>query len=190
MANENIVVRDRAIMDEYYRNGQIGYKAVMAVDPSVTNMNTASAYFYAMMKKPENREYANRQVEVLRSEAQIDTVQVLRELIQFAHSDITEYLDLTVEELKALPPSIRRCIASFKRKKTTYLPRGAKPGEEVTDEVVEIKLIDKLKTIEMINKHIGFYGEDNRQKSFKIDLSKANNVQLNMLLSLAEDTLK
>lgn len=189
MANEIIVSRDKAIIDEYYRNGQIGYKAVMAVDPDLSD-KAASAHFYAMMKKDENKAYANRQVEVLRSEAQIDSVQLLRELIQFAHSDITEYLDLTVAELKALPPAVRRCIGSFKRKKSTFLPRGAKPGEEVTEETVEIKLIDKLKTIEMINKHIGFYGEDNRQKAFKIDLSKANNVQLNMLLSLAEDTVK
>lgn len=189
MANELVTINDQAIIDEYYRNGFIGYKAVLKVKPDVTQ-KWAGTYFNAMMKKPENRVYAESLVEVQRSEAQIETVQLLRELKIFAFSDITDYLDLTIEELKALPPEIRRCIGSFKMKRQRYLPRGAKPGEEVTEEIVEIKLIDKLKTIEMINKHVGFYLEDNKQKSVRIDLSKANNVQLNMLLSLAEESSK
>ena len=91
------------------------------------------------------------------------------------------------EELKALPPDLRRCISQFKRKTSRYLPRGAKPGEEVEETIIEIKLMDKVKTMEMINKHIGFYSEDNKQKGVKIDLSKATNVQLNMLLSLTDE---
>ena len=85
-----------------------------------------------------------------------------------------------------LPVDLRRCVASFERKKTSYLPRGAKKGEEVTEEIIKIKLIDKIKALEMVNKHIGFYEEDNRQKGMKIDLTKATNFQLNVLLQLTE----
>jgi hypothetical protein len=177
---------DRAIVDEYYVNGFVGYKAVLSVNPAVSQGGAAS-YFHMMTRKPEIKTYMQTKVDILRSEAQISAVQVLRELIQFGFSDITDYMDLTVAEIKQLPSDVRRCIASYKSKTVTYLPRGAKPGEEVTETNVEIKLTDKIKAMEMINKHIGFYLEDNKQKGVKIDLSKATNVQLNMLLSLTEE---
>ena len=175
----------KAMIDEYYANGFVGYKAVQAIHPQIESQ-TASSYFSSICKLPQNVAYIEQKVAVLRSETQIKAIQVLRELITFSFSDVTDYMDLGVSDLKALPPEIRRCIASFKKKTTKYLPRGAKVGEEVTEENIEIKLIDKVKALEMINKHIGFYSEDNKQKSVKIDLSKASNVQLNMLLSLTE----
>jgi len=186
--SENLMVSiDQAIIDEYYVNGFIGYKAVLKHKPDITSAG-ASNYFNMISKKDSIKAYMQSKVEIMRAEAQIDVVQVLRELIQFSFSDITDYMGLTVEELKALPPDLRRCISQFKRKTSRYLPRGAKPGEEVEETIIEIKLMDKVKTMEMINKHIGFYSEDNKQKGVKIDLSKATNVQLNMLLSLTEES--
>ena len=176
----------RGMIDEYYSNGFVAYKAVRAFNPGITP-SAGSAYYNTISRIPENRKYINDKLNVLRAETQINAVQVLRELIQFGYSDITDYIGLTTDELKALPPDLRRCISHFKRKTTKYVPRGKKKSEEVTEETVEIKLIDKLKALEMINKHIGFYSEDNKQKNVKIDLSKASNVQLNMLLNLTED---
>ena len=50
MANELVTINDQAIIDEYYRNGFIGYKAVLKVKPDVTQ-KWAGTYFNAMMKK-------------------------------------------------------------------------------------------------------------------------------------------
>lgn len=175
----------KLIIDEYYANGYNKYKAVQAVKPG-TNKSLASTLFTVLFKKAENKAYIQEKLSILRANSDIKAIQVLRELINFSFSDITDYLELSLVELSELPADLRRCISSFERKKTTYLPRGAKKGEEVTEEVVKIKLIDKIKALEMVNKHIGFYEEDNRQKGMKIDLSKATNVQLNVLLQLTE----
>ena len=41
--------------------------------------------------------------------------------------------------------------------------------------------IDKTKAIEMINKHIGFYAVDNKQKANVINLTKITTDKLNYL---------
>ncbi len=66
----------------------------------------------------------------------------------------------------------------------TYTDRG---GHKRTDEVIEIKLIDKTKAVEMINKHIGFYEIDNKQKSNKINLNKIDTTTLNVLFQSMKD---
>lgn len=84
---------------------------------------------------------------------------VLRELKNFAYSDITETLMLTADELKDLPPEVRRLITKFKRNTRTYVV-----GEEThTEETIELWFIDKVKVFDMLNKHIGFYEADNNQ---------------------------
>lgn len=171
------------IVDEYYRNGFVGYKSVLKYKPDLSP-SAAAQYFAMISKNNDVKAYMQQKVDIMRAEAQIDAVQILRELIQFSFSDITDYMGLKEDELKELPPDLRRCISQFKCKTSRYLPRGAKPGEEVEETIIEIKLMDKIKALEMINKHIGFYLEDNKQKGVKIDLSKATNVQLNMLLDL------
>ena len=83
---------------------------------------------------------------------------VLEELRNFAYSDITETMELTAKEIKALPVEVRRMITSFERKVFTY---GDDSNNQ--EETVKVRFIDKVKVFEMLNKHIGFYEEDNRQ---------------------------
>ena len=106
---------------------------------------------------------------------------VLRELINWAYVDVTRFISLTPNEIKELPEDIKRCIQSFKHTKRSYETRE---GVGVTDEVIEIKLIDKTKAIEMINKHIGFYAVDNKQKAQTINLTKITTDKLNILNQL------
>jgi len=82
--------------------------------------------------------------------------EVLEELKNFAYSDITETMELEFSQLKELPPEIRRMIASYKKSSTNF-----DGGEKI---VYEIKFIDKMKAFEMLNRHIGFYEKDNKQK--------------------------
>jgi phage terminase small subunit len=175
----------KLMIDEYYANGFCGYKAVLFLKPDLT-IGGAGTYFKGLCKIPENKAYMEEKVSKLREETNIKGIQVLRELIQFSFSDITDYMDLTVEELKDLPGDLRRCIQTFKKKTTRYLPRGAKKGEEVEDTTIEIKLFDKMKALEMINKHIGFYSEDNKQKTPNINLTNLPQATLNILLQNIE----
>ena len=90
---------------------------------------------------------------------EIDSDGVLKELKNWAEGDYTELMLLTAKEIKELAPEIRRLITGFKRV-TRRIP--------VTDEEeiqIEVKFIDKIKAMEMISKHIGFYEKDNSQSN-------------------------
>ena len=92
---------------------------------------------------------------------QIKQDDVLTLLRDIATADVTETMELTFEQIKQLPKPLRLCIASHKKTVTKELS-GA---EKVT---YEIKFIDKMRAIDMINKHIGLYKEDNTQKGVNI----------------------
>lgn len=89
--------------------------------------------------------------------------EVLEELKNFAYSDITETMELEFNQLKTLPPEIRRMIASYKKSTTNF-----DGGEKV---LYEIKFIDKMKAFEMLNRHIGFYEKDNEQSKSEISIN-------------------
>jgi phage terminase small subunit len=81
---------------------------------------------------------------------------LLRELKNWAYSDITETISLTPLEVKELPIEIRRLVTKYKHTKVNV--------EGVETETIELHFVSKEKAIEMIAKHIGFYEKDNTQK--------------------------
>ena len=91
---------------------------------------------------------------------------------------------MTNEELKELPPEIRRSIQTVVRKKKRYTNRL---GEDVEEETMTVKLIDKIKVIDMINKHIGFYHQDNKQNKPSINLNHLSIETLNALLLVVDN---
>ena len=87
--------------------------------------------------------------------------EILRILKDMAFADVTETMELTFTEIKQLPKALRLCIASHKKTETKELSGSTKI-------MYEIKFIDKIRAIDMLNKHIGFYDEDNKQKGTTI----------------------
>ena len=170
-----------SIIDEYFVNGFQGYKAVQALKSN--SVIAAKSMFNTIIKDKNNQEYIQRKRTQLKRKTEVQNENILRELINWSYADITDFIGLTKEDIKNLPADVRRCIQSFKVTKRTYKDRG---GHERTDEVIEIKLIDKTKAVEMINKHIGFYEVDNKQKSNKINLTKIDTKTLNVLLQSME----
>lgn len=112
------------------------------------------------LTKPEINSYVTELKAKRNARVELKQDEVLKELKLFAYSDITETMELTFTEIKELPVEIRRMICSFKKTETTF-----DGGEKVT---YEIKFVDKMRAFEMLNKHIGFYDEDNKQKSTTI----------------------
>ena len=90
---------------------------------------------------------------------EIDSDGVLKELKNWAEGDYTELMLLTAKQIKELSPEIRRLITGFKRVTRRI------PGTDEEEIQIEIKFIDKLKAMEMISKHIGFYEKDNSQSN-------------------------
>ena len=90
---------------------------------------------------------------------EVDSDYVLKELLNWADGDYTELMLLTAKEIKELAPEIRRLITGFKRTTRRI------PGTDEEEIQIEIKFIDKIKAMEMISKHIGFYEKDNSQSN-------------------------
>lgn len=167
------VVKDehRAIIDEWFINGFNGVKAVQDHRPGIA-YGTARVLFNTIKKDPANATYIQEKRQNLRAIAAIEPEQIVRELIQWCYSDATDYIGLSVDEVKVLPSEVKRCIQSIKHRKKEYTDRQ---GELVTEEVLEVRIIDKAKTVEILNKMLGNYALDNAQKG------DTYNIQNNMI---------
>jgi hypothetical protein len=174
-------------IDTYFSNGFNGTQAVKQHRPELNYMAAANVW-QNILRSKNNKAYIEEKRNRLKASTDIQNENILRELINWAYVDATEFINLTAEEIKELPSDIKRCIQSFRHKKKTY---HTKNDGEITEELIEVKLIDKHKAIESINKHLGFYAEDNQQKGNRINvlqvLQESNPDTLNTLLQAMEN---
>lgn len=175
-----------AVIDEYFANGFNQVKAVLSANSGLA-YGSAQALTSTILKADVNQAYIRSRQDELKASTNIQTNQVVRELISLSYSDITDYIDLTVKELKSLPPEVRRCINSYDIKTKKYKDRD---GQMIEDVTVKIKLNDKLKSLDMLSKYIGLYDEDNKQKAPKLDIRTLNVNQLQVLLSITNNEVK
>ena len=86
----------------------------------------------------------------------IDPDRALREAARLAYSDIGELLDAhgAIKPVRQWPDHIRAAVSSMK---VTKYNRGGNDGEQ--EDVVELKLWDKPKNIELLFKHLGLLVE-------------------------------
>lgn len=87
---------------------------------------------------------------------------LLKQLRNWAYSDITETIELSASEIKELPLAVRQLITKYKRTKRTF--------EGGAEETVELHFVSKEKAVEMIAKHIGFFEADNDQKKTEVNV--------------------
>lgn len=178
---------EKAFVDEYFNNGFVKIKAACTVRPDKSR-ETNERWATEVMQRNRVQAYKKKKHLVLMEETNITTVAILNELLAFAYSDITDYIGLSVTEIKELPPQIRRCIESIDVTTKSYRNPVTKQIER--EETTKIKLVSKRDAINMISKHIDFFNADNRSKGNTIDLSKASNDQLNAVLSLINEQKK
>ena len=171
---------------EYFRNGFSMVKAVMTVNPHLT-YNGGNSIGQAILKHPGNKAYIQAKQEEVKASTNIESSQLVRELLTIGYGDVTDYIELSAKELKELPPEVRRCIASIKQTKKTYKDRQ---GMEVTEVRNEIKLKDSLKAFDMLSKYCGLYEQDNKQRAATVNLTNINTEQLNVLLQVATKALE
>lgn len=153
---ESTLIKHKKIIDEWFNNGFNGTKAYQKFYPK-SKPESADSSFREMVENSRVKAYIKEKEEIAKKELRITHLSVLRELKNWAYSDITQTISLTPSEIENLPEEIKRLITRFK--KTTR-----RIGEEMTEETIELHFVSKEKAMEMINKHIGFYGEHNTQK--------------------------
>jgi hypothetical protein len=81
----------------------------------------------------------------------------LRFLNLIINANPLDFIGLSSEELENLPDESKLCIENIKITETTYQSGRVK-------KTINIKLFDKIKAIEALNKQIGFYKLSNKEK--------------------------
>lgn len=104
----------------------------------------------------------------LEEKTDLTPIKVLKELQNWAFGDFTEFMELSTEEIRALPDEIRRLIVGFE-KTTRTLTRPVDDDSEVDIEETKLKVqfVNKERAMDMINKHLGFYEQKKKETEKK-----------------------
>lgn len=119
--------------------------------------NTANEIAAENLAKLSIQNYLNELRKPLAEKVGITQEMVLNELAKCGFANLKDYLsdDLSVNSLSNIDTNKAGAIASLKKNVTTF-----EGGESVT---TEIKLHDKIKSLELIGRHLGFFEKDNGQ---------------------------
>lgn len=158
----------KLVIDAWFANGFNGVKAYQKIYPSASEV-TADAEFRRIHGIPRLKAYADSKKAGSQKKLRTSHEDLLKMLDAWVYSDVTEVINLTPEEVKALPVEIRRLITGFETKTRRFAD-----GSEVT--TVKCTFVSKEKAAEMIHKHTGFYAEHNFQKN--VELSSAERQEL------------
>jgi len=166
--------KHKRVIDEWFVNGFNRRKAYQSVYKC--SDITADANFAKILGNTRLQAYKRQKEEESSAELKTSHERLLKELENWAYSDITETLLLSPEQIKELPIEFRRLITRYETttRETDYGP----------ETVTKLWFVSKEKAMEMIHKHTGFYEKDNNQKKTEvnifedIDLSQLNDEEL------------
>ncbi len=169
-----------SVINEWFVNGFKGGLAYKKIYPNVSD-RTAITNFSKIYAKEEIREYVKKKKEENAKKIDVTHEGILKELKGWLEADITQTIGLTPDEIKELPPLMRRAISKYKIKERTL--RDVDGREFGKETYIEVVCIAKEKIIDMLNKHVGFYEVDNSQKVGQIDYSKLSIDALNSIMN-------
>lgn len=177
------------IIEEYLNNGHNKVQAILKFKPDVA-YNSCSNIFKGIIERPEVASYLQQRQTEIKEVGEVKTLDILLKLKTWLNSDPSQYIGLTPQQVKDLPMEVRQCIQAIDHKKKTYTDRQ---GQQVVEEQIKVTLVDKVKTMDMLNKHIGFYSEDNKQKGVNVNMLIQNMALnspeiLNALLKAIDET--
>ena len=148
------------VVDEWFVNGFNGTKAYQKFYPKAS-YETADSAYRDIVEIPRIKDYIKSKQESTAERLKTSHEALLKELENWAYSDITETITLTPEQVKELPVEYRRLITKYKH---TTKQIGSADGLMV-ENVIELWFVSKEKAMEMIHKHVGFYETDNSQQN-------------------------
>lgn len=168
---KNTLTKYKLVIDEWFNNDFNGKRAYLKFYRRVKE-NTATTNFSKIQQLPEIKTYMAEKYEEAAAIVETTHKGILKELINWVSSDITQTMELTPEEVKGLPIEVRRLITKYKTtERNIYCSKG---NVVETIKTVELHFVSKERAIEMINKHVGFYEIDNRQRTTAINITTTN----------------
>lgn len=161
----------KMVVDEWFVNDFNGTQAYKKYYPRVKD-ETATVNFSKLKEQPEIKAYIKDKQNKIAKKVEATHESILRELLRWATSDITQTIALTKEEIKELPEPVRRLINKYKiNRYENYNDKGVLLG---VTENIELSFVSKERAMEMVNKHIGFYEVDNRQKAATVNITTSS----------------
>ena len=159
------------VVDEWFNNKFNGKQAYLKYYPNVKD-STATINFSKIQVLPEIAEYIKEKQEDAAKIIKTTHEGILRELNNYVELDITQTLELSLEEIRELPIEVRRSITRIKT--TSRNVYNSKGMVIETIKTYEPYFVDKLRAMIEIAKHRGFYEVDNKQKAQVINITTTN----------------
>lgn len=170
--SKNSIEKYKRIVDEWFINKFNGAAAYRKFYTNIRKDTTATVNFSRLQALPEMKEYIHEKHEAAAKVIDATHEGILKELKNWVESDITETMNLSAEQIKLLPVEVRRLITKYKNySRNFYDKEGNLTG---TEETTELHFVSKERAIDMINKHLGFYEADNKQKANEITIFASN----------------
>ena len=169
---KNTKLKYERIIDEWFINKFEGTKACRKFYPNIKKDSTAQANFSRIKALPEMKLYIQAKHEEAARIIDATHEGILRKLITWLELDITDTIGLSGDEIKLLPIDLRQVITKHKSRFKHFYDKDGNLLN--TEETIEVHFMSKERLLDMINKHIGFYEADNRQKIPQIDYESLN----------------
>jgi hypothetical protein len=144
------------VVDWWVVNSFNGTKAWQEFYPD-TSDEVAAASFVRMLRIDKVAKYKADKMKAASEVLGTSHLEILTELKNWLYSDITELIDLTVDDIKLLPIEVRRLVTEFEKTTTTF------EGKETVK--IKLKFVSKEKAMDVVTKHIAFFEDHNKQKS-------------------------
>ncbi len=159
--NKSLTPKQKRFCEEYI----VDLNATQAAIRAGYSSKAAEQQASRLLSNVKVQDYIKHIKKQRAEELKITQLDILKELYNWAFSDITQTIGLSSEGVKSLPDDVKRLITKYKKTKRVI-------GDEMIEEVVELQFVSKEKAMEMIARHIGFYEKDNEQKQSQINLNQ------------------
>jgi len=171
-AGEHLTVFEQKFVNEYLVDPN-GIKAYQRARGGNVSYDTAWRESSKMLAKPVIKRELAAAMRAVGRYAKIKAAKVVQGLVKVALADPLDFIDRDTGNIKPLdkvPPRSRLSVKSIKAKVVSRKlekftdDAGEEQIAEVTTEIVEIGLNDRVAALDKLMKHLGQYMQDNQQK--------------------------
>jgi phage terminase small subunit len=158
---DNLTAKQKRFCEEYV----IDWNGTRAAIAAGYSEKTAKEIASENLTKPNIKDYIEQVREDLEKQAGISALRNLLELKKLAYSNTSQMYDgwLTMKEYEELPENVKASISEIQT------------SRKITDEgesllMVKVKMHDKMKAIDMINKMLGYNAPDKMNHSGSVSI--------------------
>lgn len=170
-AGEHLTVFEQKFVNEYLVDPN-GIRAYRRAIKNKVSYATARAEASKMLTRPNVRNEIAAAMKAVSRYSKLKAAKVVEGLKKVALADPLDFIDRETGNLLPLdkvPPRSRLAIKKIKckvvsRKLEKFTVDGEEQVAEVTTEIAEVELSDRVAALDKLMKHLGQYLQDNAQK--------------------------